>query len=127
MMAATVAAAPAGVRGALPAVTHPALLARGRPNTAVTTRAATDRQSADETGDSEILDALRDVAARRGVPPARVALSWLLGRPAVTAPIIGATRTGHLDDAVAALDLTLDADEAAALERPYRPRNPFGY
>jgi 1-deoxyxylulose-5-phosphate synthase len=96
---------------------------------AVTARAAADRAVTDhhEDQDVEILNVLREIAAHRGVPPARVALSWLLGRPAVSAPIVGATRTGHLDDAVAAVDLTLDVDEVAALEDRYRPRVPFGY
>jgi 1-deoxyxylulose-5-phosphate synthase len=105
------------------------LLARAASGPADTLRGGTDQIAADhhDDNDAEILSVLRDIAARRGVPPAQVALSWLLGRPAVTAPIVGATKMGHLDDAFAALDLTLDADEVAALENPYRPRVPFGY
>jgi 1-deoxyxylulose-5-phosphate synthase len=105
------------------------LLARAAGGTAVSVRAATDRALADhgDDEDAQILYALRGIAARRGVPPAQIALSWLLTRPAVTAPIIGATTTRHLDDAVAAVDLALDTDEVAALENPYRPRAPFGY
>ena len=63
----------------------------------------------------------------RGVPPARVALAWLLSRPAVTAPIIGATKLPHLEDAVAALDLELSAEEVRQLEAPYRPHPVRGF
>ena len=58
---------------------------------------------------------------------AQVALAWLLGKPAVTAPTLGATRPGHLDDAVAAVEVTLDADELARLEAPYRPHPVIGH
>ncbi|MFB9236590.1 aldo/keto reductase [Plantactinospora siamensis] len=58
---------------------------------------------------------------------ARIALAWVLGRPAVTAAIVGATRMGHLDDAVAAAELRLSADETRRLDAPYRPREPYGY
>jgi 1-deoxyxylulose-5-phosphate synthase len=61
------------------------------------------------------------VAATRGVPRAQVALAWLIQQPGVTAPIIGASRLGHLEDAMAALDLRLTAEELAALEAPYVP------
>jgi aryl-alcohol dehydrogenase-like predicted oxidoreductase len=77
--------------------------------------------------DREIVDALAVVAAARGLPPAQVALAWVQSRPAVTASIIGATQLGHLDDAVAAVDLVLTADELAALEKPYRSRELYGY
>ncbi len=77
--------------------------------------------------DGGVLDALAAVAAGRGVPPARIALAWLLGRPGASAPIVGATRQGHLDEAVAALDLVLDEEETRRLEEPYRPRTPYGY
>jgi aryl-alcohol dehydrogenase-like predicted oxidoreductase len=74
-----------------------------------------------EEADFDVVDAVRAVAAERGVPPAQVALAWLLGRPAVSAPIVGATKLAHLDDAIAALDLHLDDAEVARLEAPYRP------
>jgi aryl-alcohol dehydrogenase-like predicted oxidoreductase len=61
------------------------------------------------------------------VPPARVALAWLLSKPAVTAPIIGATKPEHLTDAVASLDLVLSADEVRQLEAPYRPHAVRGF
>ncbi|MCT2582603.1 aldo/keto reductase [Actinophytocola gossypii] len=71
--------------------------------------------------DFDVVDAVRAVAAERDVPPARVALAWLRGHPAVAAPIIGATKLHHIDDAVASADLTLTAEERARLEAPYRP------
>jgi 1-deoxyxylulose-5-phosphate synthase len=80
-----------------------------------------------EETDFDVVDAVRAVAGERGVPPAQVALAWLLGRPAVSAPIVGATKLGHLDDAVAAVDLTLTAEEVARLEAPYRPHPVIGH
>ncbi|MFI5896220.1 aldo/keto reductase [Actinoplanes sp. NPDC051513] len=77
--------------------------------------------------DFDVVDAVLAVAADRGVPPAQVALAWLLGRPGVTAPIVGATRTGHLDDAIAAVGLSLDDEEVARLEAPYRPHPIIGH
>jgi aryl-alcohol dehydrogenase-like predicted oxidoreductase len=74
-----------------------------------------------------IVDAVRRVAGARGVPMAQVALAWVLHHPAVSAPIVGPTKPRHLADAVAALDLVLGADEAAALAEPYTPRLPTGY
>jgi aryl-alcohol dehydrogenase (NADP+) len=67
------------------------------------------------------------VAAGRGVPPAQVALAWLLANPVVTAPIVGATRPQHIDDAVASLAIELTGEEKAALERPYAPRPVAGF
>jgi aryl-alcohol dehydrogenase-like predicted oxidoreductase len=89
-----------------------------------TARAKSDTYSAqlyDQPGDWEVVEATRKVAAARGVPPAQVALAWLLSRPAVTAPIIGATKPEHLEDAVRAVDLKLTAEEVKALEAPYLP------
>ena len=74
-----------------------------------------------------MVDATVQVAAGRGVPPAQVALAWMLGRPGVTAPIIGATRLGHLTDALAAEELTLSPDEVERLEQPYRPHPVLGH
>jgi aryl-alcohol dehydrogenase-like predicted oxidoreductase len=71
--------------------------------------------------DFDVVDRLAEVAAERGAPPAQVALAWLLSRPGVTAPIVGATRLGHIGDALAAAALTLTAAEAARLEEPYVP------
>ena len=80
-----------------------------------------------DANDLDVLAALRTVAAGHGLPAARIALAWLLGRPGVSAPIVGATRCAHLDDAVAATDLVLAADDLARLENPYRPHEPYGY
>ena len=77
--------------------------------------------------DFAVVDAVRAVAAERGVSPAQIALAWLLAQPAVTAPIVGATRLAHLDDAIAAVDLTLDDAERARLEAPYRPHRVLGH
>jgi aryl-alcohol dehydrogenase-like predicted oxidoreductase len=95
-----------------------------------TPRAETDefaRKLYDQPGDQEVIDATRRVAERRGVSAARVALAWLLSKPVVTAPIIGATKMTHLDDAIAALDLELSADEIKQLEAPYRPHAVRGH
>ncbi len=95
-----------------------------------TRRAESDdfaRKLYDQPGDQEVIDAVRQAAEARGVPPARVALAWLLSRPAVTAPIIGATKMQHLEDAVAALELELSAEEVGRLEAPYRPHPVRGF
>ena len=95
-----------------------------------TTRAATDEYGHrlyDEPGDWEIVEAVRAVAAERGVSPAEVALAWLLSKPAVTAPIVGATKLSHLDAAIRAVDLALTEDEIARLEAPYRPHPVRGH
>jgi len=80
-----------------------------------------------ETGDAEVLAALRAVAAGRGCPPAEVALAWLLGRPTVVAPIVGFTKLAHLDTALRALDLVLTEEECNRLEKPYRPHPVLGH
>ncbi|MDG5805684.1 aldo/keto reductase [Streptomyces ossamyceticus] len=94
----------------------------------------TERTEADDfgrtlyqEGDREIVDAVTRIAGERGVPRARIALAWLLSRPTVTAPIVGATKPHHLDDAVAALDITLTEKEIEELERPYTPRAISGH
>ena len=80
-----------------------------------------------EDADRRVVDRLGQVAERRGVPRAQVALAWLLGRPGITAPIVGASKPHHLQDAVAALSLRLDAGEVAALEEPYVPHAVVGF
>ncbi|HEX2806069.1 MAG TPA: aldo/keto reductase [Kineosporiaceae bacterium] len=77
--------------------------------------------------DRQIVEAVAGVAAARGVPQAVIALAWLLQQPAVTAPIVGATKPRHLDDAVAALDLTLTGAELELLAAPYTPRPVSGF
>ena len=74
--------------------------------------------------DKAIVDAVERIASDRGVPMATVAMAWVLRNPVVDAPIVGATKARHLDDAVAALDLELTADEINALEEHYTPREP---
>ena len=97
---------------------------RSRDGAATTTRSTSDPVATAlyNEDDFAVVDAVEAVAAARGVPPARVALAWLLSRPGVTAPIFGATKPHHVDDAVAATELTLTAEEIAAVEAPYRPR-----
>jgi aryl-alcohol dehydrogenase-like predicted oxidoreductase len=67
------------------------------------------------------------VAAERGVPNAQVALAWLLHKPGVTAPIVGATKVEHVEDALAAVELQLSEDEIARLEAPYVPHRVAGH
>ncbi len=88
-----------------------------------TARAGSDGVAASlyDDADFDVVDVVRKVAGERGVPPAQIALAWLLGRPGVTAPAIGATRALHVDDAVAAMELELSAEETGRLEAPYRP------
>jgi aryl-alcohol dehydrogenase-like predicted oxidoreductase len=89
-----------------------------------TTRAGNDgfaQMLYDQPSDWEVVEAVKKVASARGVKPAQVALAWLLSRPAVSAPIIGATKLTHLDDAIAAVDIQLEEEEIAALEAPYQP------
>jgi aryl-alcohol dehydrogenase (NADP+) len=74
-----------------------------------------------------IADRAADLAKRRGVKPTQIALAWLLAKPGVTAPIIGASKLPHLDEAVAAIDLRLDAGEMTFLEEPYQPHAVLGH
>ncbi len=78
-------------------------------------------------GDRAIVERVAAVAEARGVPRARVALAWVLHHPAVTAPIVGASKPGHLADAVAAVDIQLTDDEVAQLEEPYGPHPVVGF
>jgi 1-deoxyxylulose-5-phosphate synthase len=77
--------------------------------------------------DDRVVDCVQDVAKQRGVPPAQVALAWLLHRPGVTAPIVGASKPHHLQDAVAALDLRLSKEEIDKLESVYVPHPVLGH
>ncbi len=95
-----------------------------------TTRAGTDPFSDSmyaAPSDFDVVDRVGAVASARGVPRAQVALAWLLQRPGVTAPIIGATRLGHLDDALAAEQLELTEDEVRQLEELYIPHPVLGH
>jgi aryl-alcohol dehydrogenase-like predicted oxidoreductase len=102
---------------------------RSRDGEKSTTRAQTDA-FADylySEGDFDVVDRVVEVAGERGVAPAQVALAWLLHRPGVTAPIVGATKPGHLEDAIAAEQLELSDDEMQRLEAPYRPHPVLGH
>jgi 1-deoxyxylulose-5-phosphate synthase len=76
--------------------------------------------------DRKVAEAVAEVAGQRGVSRAQVALAWLLHKPAITAPIIGATRLEHLDDGAAAVELSLSAEEIELLEAPYAPHPVIG-
>ncbi len=77
--------------------------------------------------DKRVADRVAAVAAARGVPRAQVALAWLLSKPVITAPIVGATKLQHLDDAIASVEVKLSEDEIAALEEPYVPHAVVGF
>jgi aryl-alcohol dehydrogenase (NADP+) len=85
------------------------------------------RQLYDDALDMPVVEANLAVAKKRGLSPAQVALAWLLHQPDVTAPIIGASKLQHLDDAIAALSVRLDDAERQALEAPYRPHRVLGH
>jgi len=76
--------------------------------------------------DRQIVEVVAKIAEERGLPRAQIAMAWLLGKAGITAPIIGATKPSHLDDAVAALDVALSAEEVARLESPYLPHQVVG-
>ncbi len=80
-----------------------------------------------EAADRVVVDRVGEVAEARRLPRAQVALAWLLSKPAVTSPIIGATKPEHLEDAVAALSLALSPEETARLEEPYVPHPVLGF
>jgi aryl-alcohol dehydrogenase-like predicted oxidoreductase len=82
-------------------------------------------QTAD--ADRKVVETVAEIAKERGVPRAQVALAWVMAKPEVSAPIVGASKSGHLDDAIAALDLALSEDEIARLEEPYVPHAVVGF
>jgi 1-deoxyxylulose-5-phosphate synthase len=98
-------------------------------------RNETDRAKTDEfgkklygaDGDFEIVNKVSDIAWNRGIPNAQVALAWMLGKPVVTAPIIGASKPGHLEDAVGALSVKLSDEEVRELEALYQPHRVLGF
>jgi aryl-alcohol dehydrogenase (NADP+) len=95
-----------------------------------TVRAKTDDYAHNlyyQPSDFQVVDRLTEIATRRSVPNAQVALAWILAQPDVTAPIIGASKMKHLDDALAALDIQLDPAEIKALEEPYVPHRILGH
>ncbi len=96
---------------------------RTREKSDATPRAKSDdfaRQLYEES-DFDVVDRVLELAKRRGVPPAQIALAWLLRQPAVTAPIVGASKMEHLETAVAAVPVKLSDEESRFLEEPYRP------
>ncbi|MFC9975586.1 aldo/keto reductase [Spirillospora sp. NPDC127200] len=94
-----------------------------------TARSASDSLAADmyEDADFDVVDVVREVAGERGLPPARLAMAWLLAQPGVSAPIVGASKVGHLNDAIAAVELSLSQDETSRMEAPYRPHRVIGH
>ncbi len=112
-------------------------LARGRLTRPWEEQSSTKRAETDEFGktlyrgsedaDRQIIARVGELAQARGVPRAQIALAWLLSKPVVTAPIVGASKPHHLEDAVAALSLTLTAQELHSLEEPYLPHRIAGF
>jgi 1-deoxyxylulose-5-phosphate synthase len=95
-----------------------------------TVRAQTDAYAGEmyyQPGDFTVVERVTEIARKRGIPNAQVALAWVLHQPGITAPIVGATKLPHIDDAVAALEVKLDADELKALAEPYRPHPVLGH
>jgi aryl-alcohol dehydrogenase-like predicted oxidoreductase len=80
-----------------------------------------------QEADKKVVDRVAEIARQRGISRAQVALAWVLAKPMITAPIVGATKLHHLDDAVAAVDVRLSSDEIAALEQPYVPHAVVGF
>ena len=80
-----------------------------------------------EEADRRVVDRVAEVAAARDIPQAQVALAWLLSKPVITAPIVGATKLHHLDDALASVNVKLSADEITSLEQPYVPHPVVGF
>ncbi|HET7349217.1 MAG TPA: aldo/keto reductase, partial [Acidobacteriaceae bacterium] len=111
-------------------------LARGRLarpwQSETTKRSETDRfgntmYARTEDADRTVVDCLTHIAQRRGVPQAQVALAWMLTKPEITAPIVGASKPHHLEDAVAAVSLRLSPEEILDLEQPYVPHPVLGF
>jgi aryl-alcohol dehydrogenase-like predicted oxidoreductase len=95
-----------------------------------TVRARTDdyaQQMYYQDSDFAVVERVTDIAKRRGVSNAQVALAWVLAQPGVTAPIIGASKMQHLDEAIKALELGLSEEELRALAEPYKPHPVFGH
>jgi aryl-alcohol dehydrogenase-like predicted oxidoreductase len=110
-------------------------MARGRltrPHGQQTERTKTDISgesfyAGTEVEDGRVIDVVEQIAGERGVPMAQVALAWVLAQRGVSAPIVGASKPHHLDDAIAALDLSLSDDEIKRLEAPYVPHAVTGF
>jgi aryl-alcohol dehydrogenase (NADP+) len=103
---------------------------RNRGGTGDTKRSASDDYARDlyfREDDFAVAERNVELAQRRGVAPAQTALAWILHKPGVTAPIIGATKLSQIDDAVAALDVSLSQEELAFVEEPYKPHPVLGH
>jgi aryl-alcohol dehydrogenase-like predicted oxidoreductase len=102
---------------------------RGRGGARLTLRAKSDPVADElyEEDDFDVVDVTEAIARERSTATARIALAWLLQKPYVTAPIVGATKPEHVDDAVAALGITLSETEVERLESPYRPHRVLGH
>lgn len=109
-------------------------MARGqltRPWGGATTRSESDAvgkmlYARTQDNDREVVNAVETLSQERGIPMAQIALAWVLQKPEVTSPIIGATKPKHMEDAVAALDVSLSPEDIAAIEAPYRPHPVMG-
>jgi aryl-alcohol dehydrogenase (NADP+) len=102
-------------------------LARGWDDTTARTETDEFGKSLYVPSDKDIVAAVTTVAQDRAVPQAQVALAWMLSKSYITSPIFGATKISQIDDAVAAVDITLSSDEIAALEQPYQPHAVAGH
>src|SRR5579864_3356852 len=102
------------------------VLAGSREANTTRSQSAMGRDRYRRPADEAVLGALKKLAAQRGEAPAQVAIAWLLSKPAVTAPIVGATRADHLDEPLKAIESPLSEEEIAALEAPYEPQAVIG-
>jgi 1-deoxyxylulose-5-phosphate synthase len=103
---------------------------RRREDRGDTVRAKTDEYAHGlyyQESDFDVVDRITEIAKKRGISNAQVALAWVLQQPGITAPIVGASKMHHLDDAVAALDVKLDEAELQAMSEPYRPHRVLGH
>jgi aryl-alcohol dehydrogenase-like predicted oxidoreductase len=112
-------------------------LARGRLTRPWQEEPSSAREKTDEYGkklytktrdaDKAVVDRVNELAGQRGVSPTQIALAWMLHKPVIAAPIIGASKLHHLDDAVAALEVKLSKTELDSLEQPYVPHEVAGF
>ena len=103
---------------------------RSRQDFGETVRAKTDEYAQGmyyQDSDFDVVERVSEIARKRGVPNAQIALAWVLHQPGVTAPIVGASKMQHLEDAASALEIKLDEEELKALAAPYRPHRILGH
>jgi aryl-alcohol dehydrogenase (NADP+) len=103
---------------------------RSREDWGATVRAKTDAFAQElyyHDSDFTVVERVVDLATQRGVRPAQIALAWILNRPGITAPIVGASKQSHLDDALGALDIQLSTEDFHYLEEPYQPHKILGH